>query len=77
VRGNLPLPRATNLAEKEFHPSKKIAARHLSAFRGAESAREKDDKTYQQNQAKPAAADDATAKVKPAAAEQEKQNNHE
>ncbi|MGD1087395.1 MAG: hypothetical protein ABR955_01535 [Verrucomicrobiota bacterium] len=48
-----------------------------SAFRGAESAREKDDKAYQQNQAKPAAADDGTAKVKPAATEQEKQNNHE
>jgi hypothetical protein len=48
-----------------------------SVFRGAESAREKDDKTYQQNQAKPAASDDRTAKVKPAAAEQEKQNNHE
>jgi hypothetical protein len=50
---------------------------NLSAFRGAESARQKDDKAYQQNQAKSAAADDGTAKVKPAAAEQEKQNNHE
>jgi hypothetical protein len=48
-----------------------------SAFRGAESAREKDDKTYQQNQAKPAAANDGAAKVKSAAAEQEKQNNHD
>jgi hypothetical protein len=47
-----------------------------SAFRGAESAREKDDKAYQQKQANPAAADDRTAKVKPAAAEQEKKNNH-
>jgi hypothetical protein len=43
----------------------------------AESAHEIDNKAYQQNQAKPAAADDGTAKVKPAAAEQEKQNNHE
>jgi hypothetical protein len=49
----------------------------LSAFRGAESAHEKDDKAYQQNQAKPAAADDGTSKVKPAAAEQEKQDNQE
>jgi hypothetical protein len=36
----------------------------------AESAYEKDNKAYQQNQAKPAAADDRTTKVKPAAAEQ-------
>ena len=43
----------------------------------AESAQEKDDKAYRQNQAKPTAADDGTTKVKPAAAEQEKQNNHE
>jgi hypothetical protein len=48
----------------------------LCAFR-AESAQEIDDKAYRQNQAKPAAADDGTSKVKPAAAEQEKQNNHE
>ena len=43
----------------------------------AECAHEIEDKTYQQNQAKPAAADDGTSKVKPAAAEQEKQNYHE
>jgi hypothetical protein len=43
----------------------------------AESAQEIDNEAYQQNQAKPAAADDGTAKVKPAAAEQEKQNHHE
>ena len=43
----------------------------------AESAHKKDDKAYQQKQAKPAAADDGTAKVKPAAAEQEKKNYHE
>ncbi len=43
----------------------------LWAFR-AESAHEIDDQAYRQNQAKPAAADDGTAKVKPAAAEQEK-----
>jgi len=49
----------------------------LSAFRAAESARNPDDKAYQQNQTKPAAADDGTAKIKPAAAEQEKQNNQE
>jgi len=36
----------------------------------AESAHEIDDKAYQQNQAKPAATDDGTAKVKPAAAKQ-------
>jgi len=38
----------------------------------AESAQEKYDKAYCQNQAKSAAADDGTTKVKPAAAEQEK-----
>jgi len=58
-------------------PSKKFAARHLSAFRAAKSAGEKDDKTYQQNQANPATTDEGTAKIKPAAAEQEEQNNHE
>jgi hypothetical protein len=36
-----------------------------------------DDEAYQQNQAKPAAAGNGTAKVKSAPAEQEKQNNHE
>jgi hypothetical protein len=41
----------------------------LLAFR-AESAQEIDDKAYHQNQAKPAAADDGTTKVKPAATEQ-------
>jgi len=54
--------------------SKKSLPRRLSAFRAAESAREKDDKANQQNQAKPAAADDGTAEIKPAAAEQKKQN---
>ena len=48
----------------------------LWAFR-AESAQEIDDKAYRQNQAKPAAADDGTSKIKPAAAEQEKQDNYE
>ena len=43
----------------------------LWAFR-AESAQEIDDKAYRQNQAQAAAADDGTAKVKPAATEQEK-----
>jgi hypothetical protein len=41
----------------------------LSAFRTAESACEIDDKAYQQNHAKPAAADDGTTKVKSTAAE--------
>lgn len=40
----------------------------------AESAHEIDDKAYHQNQANPAAADDRTSKVKPAAAEQKKKN---
>jgi hypothetical protein len=52
-------------------------SRLLSAFRAAESTCDIDDKAYQQNQAKPAAADDGTPKVKPAAAEQEKENNYE
>jgi hypothetical protein len=41
---------------------------------GAESAHKKDDQAYQQNQAKPAAADGGTAKVKPTAAEQKQQH---
>jgi hypothetical protein len=48
-----------------------------SVFRGAESAREKNDKANQENQANPAAADDGTAKIKPAAAEQEEKNNQD
>jgi hypothetical protein len=48
-----------------------------SAFPGAESAHEKEDQADQQQQAKPAAADDGPTKVKPAATEQEKQNHHE
>jgi hypothetical protein len=47
----------------------------LLAFR-AESAHEIDDKAYHQNQANPAAADDRTSKVKPAAAEQQKKNQY-
>jgi hypothetical protein len=43
----------------------------------AESAQEIDDKANHQNQSNPSAADDGTTKVKPAAAEQEKKNNHE
>jgi hypothetical protein len=42
---------------------------NLLTFRAAESAREKDDKAYQQNQAKATAADEWPSKVKPAAAE--------
>jgi hypothetical protein len=41
----------------------------------AEAAHEIDDKAYHQNQANPAATDDRTSKIKPAAAEQEKKNN--
>ena len=41
----------------------------------AESAQEIDNEAYHQNQAKPAAANDGTAKVKPAAAEQEKKDD--
>jgi hypothetical protein len=47
----------------------------LSAFRVSKSTRQINDKAYHQNQAKPAAADDGTAEVKPAATKQEKQNN--
>jgi hypothetical protein len=49
---------------------------NLSVF-CAESAEAIDDQAYQQNQAKPAATDDGTAKIKTAATEQEKQNNQE
>jgi len=52
-------------------------SRQRLASRAAESARDIDDKADQQNQAKAAAADDGTTKVKPAATEQEKQNNYE
>ena len=47
-----------------------------STFR-SKSAREIDDQAYQQNQPKPAAADDRTTKIKPAAAEQEQHNHDE
>ena len=57
-------------------PKGDFVAPSLWVFR-AESAHEKDDKAYQQNQAKPAAADDGTAEVKPAAAEQEKKNKYD
>jgi hypothetical protein len=53
---------------------KRLPHADVSAFRTAESARDKDDEANQQNQAKPAAADDGTAKIKPAAAEQEEKN---
>jgi Sec-independent protein translocase protein TatA len=56
---------------------KRLPRAGVSAFRAAESAREKDDKANQQNQAKPAAADDGPAKIKPAAAKQEEKNNHD
>jgi hypothetical protein len=61
----------------QCHPSKKFAARRLSASPGAESAHDKDNKADQQHQAKSAAADDGATKVKPAATEQEKQNYDE
>jgi hypothetical protein len=47
------------------------------AFRAAKSAHAIDDQADQENQAKPAAANDGSTKVKSAAAEQEKQDNHE
>lgn len=56
---------------------KKPVRATLLASRAAESAHHIDDKAYHQNQAKPAAADGRTSKVKPAATEQEKQNNYE
>jgi hypothetical protein len=54
--------------------SQRDVANSLWAFR-SESTQEIHNKAYRQNQAEPAAANDGTAKVKPAAAEQEKQNN--
>ena len=47
------------------------------ASRAAKSAHEINHEADQQNQAKPAAANDGTAKVKSASAEQEKQDHHE
>jgi hypothetical protein len=49
----------------------------LSAFPAAKSAREINDDDNQQNQSQPAAAENGATKVKPAAAEQEQQNDHE
>jgi hypothetical protein len=46
----------------------------LLTFQTAESAREINDKAYQQYQANSAAADDGTAKIKPTTAEQNKEN---
>jgi hypothetical protein len=40
----------------------------------AESAHEIDDEAYHQNQANPAATDDRTSEIEPAAAEQKKKN---
>jgi hypothetical protein len=63
------------------HPTRRLGENqrldNLLAFRAAKSAHEIDDEADQQNQAKPAAADNGTSKVKSAAAEQEKQDNHE
>jgi hypothetical protein len=42
----------------------------------AESAQEIHDKAYRQNQAKPTATDDGTAKVKPATTEQQEKNKY-
>jgi hypothetical protein len=50
-----------------------IIMRFRSTFR-SESAREINDQADQQNQPKPATADDGTAKVKPATAEQKQKN---
>ena len=52
-------------------------ARAILRVSRAESAHEIDGEANQQDQAKPAAADDGAAKVKPAAAKQEKQNHQE
>jgi hypothetical protein len=41
---------------------------------GAESARDKDNQSYQEHQANTAAADDGASEVKPAAADQKKNN---
>ena len=48
-----------------------------SGFPDAESAHSPNDKAYQQNQAKSAAADDGAAKIKSATAKQEQQNHDE
>jgi hypothetical protein len=55
---------------KKQPPSISKSARRdfRSAFLGAESARNPDDKAYDQNQTKPAAADGRTAHIKPTAA---------
>lgn len=50
---------------------------YLLTFRAAKSTHEIDDEADQQNHAESAAADDGTAKVKSAAAEQEQQDNQE
>jgi len=47
----------------------------VSTFRTAKPAHKIDDHAYQQNQAKPAAADSGTSEIKPAATQQEKKNN--
>jgi len=47
------------------------------AFQASKSACKINDEANQQNQAKAAAADDRAAQIKPAAAEQEKQDHHE
>ena len=66
---------------RKFLPPRRAAFAFVpargSAFPGAESAHEKNDQADQQQQPNPAPADDGTAKVKSAAAEQEKQNNYE
>jgi len=43
----------------------------------AESTHEIDDQGYHQNEANPAATDDRTSKVKPAAAEQQEKNDYQ
>ena len=67
-----PAVRKTTDGVLHSHP-----ARAILRVSWAETAHEIDDEANQQDQAKPAAADDGAAKVKPAAAKQEKQNNHE
>ena len=69
-----PFPQWLKSQTAQVADKKRISA--LWAFL-AKSAQEIDDKAYRQDQANPTAADDGTAKVKPAAAEQEKQYNYE
>jgi len=71
------LPRRIPLCGRRRTTRRNHPARAILRVSRTESAHEIDDEANQQDQAKPAAADDGPAKVKPAAAKQEEQNNHE